>query len=222
MKKEGTLAKLVALYRKIIPDYAHIPLIICGLTDAVAYLLPRILNVNAVNDFSIALDHRIPLIPVSSYVYIAAFAYWVVNYIMIARLGRGILRRLLIADTFGKIICLFCFMLIPSYIVRPPVEEISGVGTWLIKIVYLVDEPNNLLPSIHCFVSWLCCRPLLAKEAKAVPVGYKVFSFVFSLMICLSTLTTRQHVTLDVIAGVGIAEAGWLISKYLPKRRLES
>lgn len=216
------MKKLIELYKKLIPGYAHIMLILCLITDGIAYLLPRILKIEAVNDFSVALDKQIPLLPISSYIYILAFAYWAVNYIILARISKYMLKKVFIADTFAKIVCLICFLFIPSYIVQPEASEITGPGAWLLKIVYFVDEPNNLLPSIHCFVSWLCFRPMLDREAKDIPLGYKVFSFIFSMSICLSTLTTKQHVLWDVATGIGVAEAGWILAKCEEKRRIES
>jgi hypothetical protein len=38
------------------------------------------------------------------------------------------------------------------------------------------------------------------------------FSGVFSLLVCLSTLFTRQHVIWDMVTGIAVAEMGWLLS----------
>ena len=212
------MKKLIEWIKKIlflIPDYARLPLTFCLITDLVAYYLPRIIGVNAINDFSIALDGRIPVIPVFSYIYMLAFPYWAVNYILICRQSKALTHRLVFADTFTKIVCLICFIALPSTIAQPMKEEITGAGAWLLKLIYALDEPNCLLPSIHCFVSWLSFRPMLAKEAGSLPKAYVAFSFVFSMLICLSTLFTRQHVLLDWVTGVGVAELGWMLYRIL-------
>ena len=55
-------------------------------------------------------------------------------------------------------------------------------------------------------------RPLLSRECRGVKRGYVVFSGVFSLLVCLSTLFTRQHVIWDIVTGIAVAEMGWLLS----------
>lgn len=199
------MKKILAL----IPKYARLPLVMCLLTDITAFYLPRVLGVEGRHDLSLKIDALIPVVPAFAYVYVAAFAFWTVNYILICRQSKALTQRLFFADTFAKLVCLVCFFAVPCYIVQPANEEIVGVGAWLMKIVYAMDEPNNLLPSIHCFLSWLSFRPLLTGDAKGVPMWYKVFSGVFSTLICLSTLFTRQHVFLDWVTGFTAAEIGW-------------
>lgn len=211
--------KLLDRWKKIlffIPDYAHLPLILVLIANCTAYYAPMIARVHPKFDFSVALDSRIPVIPAFAYIYIAAFAFWTLNYIIICRQSRALTRRLCFADMFSKLVCVICFLFIPSTMAQPDSGELHGVGAWLLKLIYLIDEPMNLLPSIHCLVSWLCFRPLLAREAKNVPTAYKAVSFLVAMLICLSTLYTRQHVILDWITGVAVAEMGWLMSRYIP------
>lgn len=215
----------------LIPRYAVLPLIFCLLTQLLTYYLPRILGVYFSYNFAVEFDLSIPLIPAFSYVYIGAFLFWTVNYIYICRQSRTICLRLVIADTVTKAICLYAFLKVPTSYeapaalladpaaqIFPDAASIEGAGAWLLKLIYSMDEPNNLLPSLHCCVSWLCLRPLLTQETWAIPKGYKVFSFICVILIFLSTLFTRQHVVLDVAAGVFAAEAGWQLSRFVPVR----
>lgn len=214
-----------------IPTYARIPLIICLLTDLLAYYLPRLLDVRFAYNFAIEADTRIPLIPAFSYVYLLAFVFWTINYIYLCRQSRALCIRLCVADFVAKILCLYVFMQVPTSFeapasllanrwtrIFPDPESVKGVGAWLLKLIYSMDEPNNLLPSIHCFVSWLCFRPMLNKDTWAIPIAYKAFTFIFVVAIFLSTLFTKQHVVLDVFAGVFVAEAGWLLSRFFATR----
>ncbi|MBQ3078855.1 MAG: phosphatase PAP2 family protein [Clostridia bacterium] len=216
------IRNLIAWYRKFIPDYAHLPLILCFFTNLFAFTIPRIVNVPTVIDLSIAFDAKIPLIPATSYIYIGAFAYWALSYIAVSRRGRKLTWRIFWADAIGKLVAFICFMLIPCHIVQPETSEITGVGAWLLKLVYFFDEPNNLFPSIHCFVSWMCFRALIDKEVHGIPLYVKILSFVFTMLICISTLTTKQHVFADTFTGVILAEAGWILSKFIVKRVQES
>lgn len=197
---------------RFIPDSARVPLVLCLITDLLAYYLPRLIGLGELYDFSLPLDARIPAVPVFTYIYILAFPYWATNYILISRQDDALGWRLFRADAFAKAVCLVCFLAIPSTIVQPARESLEGPGAWLLKLVYTLDEPNNLLPSIHCFVSWMAFRPLLSCECRGVKRGYVVFSGIFSMLVCLSALFTRQHVIWDVVTGIAVAEAGWWLS----------
>ena len=114
--------------------------------------------------------------------------------------------RFFCADFLAKAVCLVCFLLLPTTNVRPAVE---GNGLWegLVRFLYQVDAPVNLFPSVHCLVSWLCW--IGVREREDIPRWYRYFSFWIAVAICLSTLTTKQHVIVDVAGGITLAEASW-------------
>ena len=201
-----------------VPSYAHLPLILCFATMMCAYYFPRLIDVQPRFDFVLPIDEKIPLIPLFSYIYIPAYAYWALSYIYVSRFSKELTDRLFVSDLIGQIVSLTCFLILPSELARPSVEEVSGIGAWLTKIVYMMDEPNNLLPSLHCFVSYISFRPLVAKGApKSKPVVL-ISSFVYSALVCLSTLFTRQHVILDLITGLALGEIAWQLSGCILKR----
>jgi membrane-associated phospholipid phosphatase len=80
----------------------------------------------------------------------------------------------------------------------------------LIRFVYWIDAPTNLFPSIHCLVSWMCFIGVRGKSY--VPKWYQIFSCLFAVAVFASTLFTKQHFIVDVIAGVVIAELCYYIS----------
>ena len=77
-------------------------------------------------------------------------------------------------------------------------------------IVYRVDNPTNLFPSIHCLVSWFSY--LGVRKQKGVPRWYRCFSLLFACSVFISTLTTKQHVLVDVVGGVAIASCAWWLT----------
>ena len=86
--------------------------------------------------------------------------------------------------------------------------------------MYRQDAANNLFPSIHCLDSWLSF--LMVYKAKTVSKKYKVFVGIFAIMICISTLTTKQHVLPDLISGILIAQITYyigynMVTKYRAK-----
>lgn len=78
--------------------------------------------------------------------------------------------------------------------------------------LYRNDQANNLFPSIHCLTSWFCV--IAIRKQKHIPSWYQILSVLIAISICLSTLTTKQHVVVDTFAGVFLAEfAYWFVQK---------
>lgn len=111
------------------------------------------------------------------------------------------------ADFLAKLVCLLCFLVYPTTNIRP---DITGTSLWdeLIRFLYRVDAADNLFPSIHCLTSYFCF--IAVRNNKKIPRWYQVLSLFITISICLSTLTTKQHVLIDVAAGVLLAEISWL------------
>ena len=159
---------------------------------------------------STALDAKIPLIPQAVIVYCLYYIFWLVNFIIIARENRDTCSRVLTGVIISKLIALAVYILYPTTMVRPPVDGTDFFSS-LLRFIYSVDKPTNLMPSIHCMDSWLCWRGL--SGCKKVPRGYKTFSFIFAMMVCASTVLIHQHVLIDIPTGIICGEIGLFISK---------
>ena len=202
---------------KNIPSYGKIYVLISLVSHFAVYYLPLIFGRDTVRTLSSAFDSATPLIPAFVYIYVAAFPFWVMSYIHIYSKDRRTARRMLFADLFCKVVATLCYCLYPCTLVQPLPEQITGIGAWALKIVYYFDKPTNLLPSMHCFVSWLCARPLMSRQTKESKKNI-ICSAVFAILIFASTVFTKQHVILDVITGFAVAEIGWLISHFAIKK----
>lgn len=209
--------KLIRKIFDFIPSYARKSLLFLLAFNMFAYFLPSILPIEPRFDMTLPIDLKIPAVPVFSYIYVISYVYWVFNYILVCRKNQLTAKRFVTAEAMGKAVCFLAFVFIPCTFARPAADTLSGPGAWLLKIVYALDEPTQLIPSIHCYASWMSVRPLLDKDTGYVPAWYKLFSLVLTLLICLSTLFTRQHVIVDVFAGVLLGEIVWIISGFLYK-----
>lgn len=158
---------------------------------------------------ALALDQAMPFLPWTVAVYVGAYIFWVFNYLLAVRRGADRAWRLLAADILGKSVCLAAFLLLPTAAVRPAIPEGAPLGG-LLGLIYALDTPDNLFPSIHCLNSWLCWAAI--RGDRDIPAGYRAFSLVMTLAIALSTLTTKQHVLADVLAGVALGELCWQIA----------
>lgn len=153
-------------------------------------------------------DLAIPFLPWTISIYFGCYLFWAVNYVICVRLGKERAWRFLSADFAAKLICLICFLVFPTTNTRPAVPG-NSVWDLLMRLLYQIDSADNLFPSIHCLTSWFCYIGI--RGQKEVPRWYRLFSCLFALAVFVSTLTTKQHVLIDVAAGAALAEgAYWL------------
>ena len=159
--------------------------------------------------FSTALDRAIPLIPWTVCIYFGCYAFWALHYCLCAAVPTRA-RRFFTADVIAKGVCFVFFVGLPTTMARPAVQ---GLNVWesLVRALYILDAPVNLFPSIHCLNSWLCWAS--ARDIPAFSRGYKAFALCAAVAVCVSTLTLRQHVLLDVAGGILLAEVCWRLAK---------
>ena len=159
--------------------------------------------------FSTALDRAIPLIPWTVCIYFGCYAFWALHYCLCAAVPTRA-RRFFTADFIAKGVCFVFFVGLPTTMARPAVQ---GLNVWesLVRALYILDAPVNLFPSIHCLNSWLCWAS--ARDIPAFSCGYKAFALCAAVAVCVSTLTLRQHVLLDVAGGILLAEVCWRLAK---------
>lgn len=208
--------------RKLIPIYAILPLIMTGLMNLLAYQGAKLFQVffgtDSARDMTSALDRAIPFCPVWVWIYLGTFLFWIYQNLTVAQESPKMAYRLAAADFVAKLICLGFFVFLPTTNIRPEVTG-GGVTAFVMRFVYWIDTPTNLFPSIHCMVAWLGTRYIYECKHLKHRVLVSVLCTVGSLLVFASTLFTRQHVLLDVLSGVAVAEIGWLIARYtkLPK-----
>lgn len=193
--------------QELIPKVMLLPLAFTLICNTLTYNGSRLLTAGRFHyDLSCSLDARIPFVPWTVSVYLGCYLFWVINYVIACRQERTEAFRFLGADLLAKLVCLFCFLIFPTTNTRPVIE---GNSIWeeLMRLLYRMDAADNLFPSIHCLTSWFC---VVATRGNArVPGWYKTFSVLFALSVCVSTLTTKQHVVIDAVAGVALAEIAY-------------
>lgn len=149
------------------------------------------------------LDRMIPVLPGFTVIYFLFFLFCTLNTIVIAHQGRKLAYRFLASDMLSRLICGFFFLVCPTTNVRPAGLG-TGLGSDLLRLLYDMDLPVNLFPSIHCLASWMCF--VAVRSSHRLPVWYKVITGIGAGLICFSTLVVKQHVIADVAAGIFLAE----------------
>ncbi len=160
-----------------------------------------------------SLDQMVPLVPEWMYIYFGCYLFWIINYILVARIHKenpSEFYRFVTTDMMSRIVCGIFFFLMPTTNVRPDVIG-NTFADMLLRFLYSIDQPTNLFPSIHCLVSWMCYIGI--RGNRKVPAWYRGFSCVFALLVVISTQTTKQHYIVDAIAGLLLAEGLFALNK---------
>ena len=218
---DGTVAlRKESFIKKALPKYMLIPLIILIVGNLSSYYVPHFINVmmgRSYVNMSSSLDAKITVLPAFTIIYVLAFPFWyLITYYYLRKSGEHAFRFSL-SNLSAKITCAVIFVLIPSTLVRPDLTG-TGLSVRILSLIYKSDAPTNLFPSIHCLESWFCFRCIY--DEKSVPRILKAVSFLFAILICMSTVFTKQHVLLDIPAGIFLAEFFWRLNRLHPIRRL--
>lgn len=168
-------------------------------------------------DMSLRWDALIPFLPWTVSIYVGTFVFW---YVMLVVISTGPVyerERLFCAFHLNALISFLIFILLPTTNVRP---ELTGgsLWNWIMGIVYGVDTPENLFPSLHCSVAWLCW--IGVRGRKDLPRWLSPLALLIAAAICCSTLTTKQHVIVDVPSGILLAELCWQAARSDRLRRI--
>lgn len=187
-----------------IPTYAIFPLIFSFVFNGLVYGGTKVIA-GEWHHFNIesSLDTRIPFVPQFLVIYLGCYLFWIINYILIGRQDKKSMYQFFTGDFLSRCICLVIFLLFPTTNTRP---EVAAEGIWNCAALWLyaIDSAENLFPSIHCPVSWFCYLGIRGR--KEIPSWYQRMSMVIAFLVFASTLFTKQHVVLDVVGGVMLAE----------------
>ena len=168
-------------------------------------------------DMTCALDRRVPFLPWTGLPYLSCFGFWYVGFALCAARDRGERERFFLSHAMSMLCCFILFLWIPTTNVRPAVPG-GDLWSWLMRLIYGVDYPDNLFPSIHCLTSWLCWVGL--RRRRDLPGWVRYGFLLVALMTFVTVLTTKQHVIVDILPAVLIAELCWRLAGALPLERL--
>ena len=164
----------------------------------------RLLVRNRVHySLELPIDSLVPFLPWMIGIYLGCFLFWFFLYRLAARLPREKADRFFCANLLAKGIIFLFYIFLPTKMTRP---ELTGTGFWeaCLRFLYRIDEPNNLFPSLHCMIAWLCWAGVRGRREISLP--WRIAALLMAVAVCLSTLMIRQHVLLDVFGGILLCE----------------
>ena len=167
--------------------------------------------------YSLALpaDSLVPFLPWMISIYMGCLVFWFFLYRRVARLPREKADRFFCASLLAKAVCFLFFVIYPTTLVRP---EVNGAGLWnaCLRFMYRIDEADNLFPSLHCMIAWLCW--IGVRGNREVSLTWRIAAFLMAVAVCVSTLAIRQHVLVDVFGGILLSELCYALAA-LPSLR---
>lgn len=156
---------------------------------------------------SIALDGWIPLVPAWSIIYGALYLFLILLPVM-AIWHEELIRRTVRAYLLIWLTAYAVFLLYPTVAPRPDGEVVpgTGFGAWGLRLLYDMDPPVNCFPSLHVAHSFVGAFAVWRMHARLGSIAIAC-----AAVVGVSTLFTKQHYALDVIAGFVLACIAYLI-----------
>ena len=154
----------------------------------------------------LALDRAIPLEPAWSMVYLSLVLAALLPVFVAHQ--QELIRRVIRAYLSAWLVAYAFFLAYPTIAPRHDDDEVPGEGfsAFALRAIYGSDVQYNCFPSLHvaqCFLASLTCY--------RVHRGVGLVTGLWASLVGLSTLYTKQHYVVDVIAGALLAYAAYLV-----------
>jgi membrane-associated phospholipid phosphatase len=153
---------------------------------------------------AIGLDRAVSLRPEWIAVYGSHYVF-VLLPLFVARDER-LFRRVMTVYLIVFIVGYLGFLAYPTVAPRPMAVAGDGFAAWCLRLNYSLDTPFNCFPSLHVAVSVVA-----ALACHRVHRGVGTAACVWALLIGVSTLYTKQHYAVDVMAGALIGYVAYLV-----------
>lgn len=159
----------------------------------------------AVHAPEFALDRLLPLTPTWSLVYGALYLFLILLPVFVIQQDE-LIRRTVRAYLTVWIASYVCFLLYPTVAPRPGEVMGDGFGVWGLRFLYGADPPYNCFPSLHVAHSFVS-----ALASYRVHRSLGLTAVTCASLVAVSTLFTKQHYVVDVIAGILMAVAAYAV-----------
>jgi membrane-associated phospholipid phosphatase len=175
----------------------------CGLFTVWAslyFLMGRVPKLGPIHYLPAAVEAHIPPLAPFSFLYLLLYPIFLLPWFIVRE--KAVVQRLAMANIFMFVVCSTCFIVYPIAVQRPPLPIPTSLAEWVLGTIWGNDVAWNCMPSEHCMAAMIASLAVWETNRKA-----SLFAFASTLLIGLSTLFTKQHYLVDVLAGYGLAVA---------------
>ncbi len=190
--------------KKLIKERHLIPLGVWFVVYMGLFLYLEVFEPDQVHLIVCGLDRRIPYLPVFVYPYLSWFPYIIaVSFLAVRNLtGPEYRKAVLILITGMNLFLLISYVWPTGLDLREGiVYDTTALSGRLVQLVQTVDTPKSVFPSMHVYVT-LVLQDTLEMQRKRLPAVFLWTGRAFAAAIILSTMFTKQHSVLDVLAAV--------------------
>jgi membrane-associated phospholipid phosphatase len=155
-------------------------------------------------DLSLGIDDKITLIPQFVWIYLLCFIY---PFLLLTITKSWHWYNIaLLASVFCTVIAYAVHITMPVIFAKPQLGP--GISENILGFIYRHDfKPGaQNLPSLHVSLSLIVYLAASKQQLKKI---YEIIILLFSMLIILSTLFVKQHLLVDVIAGVLVTIFVW-------------
>lgn len=161
------------------------------------------------------IDRAVPFIPVTIWVYISEFILFPLAYSLLDDLEEA--NKYLYSLMALQLVSNLSFVLWPTMFPRdlfPLPKDLNRLSYIVFTLLRYVDSPANAVPSLHVSICYLSAL-VFFKNHRA-----RFYTFFFwATAVAVSTLTTKQHYLVDIIAAFFLtAGIYWMFHHLLPYR----
>mgnify|MGYP000872336783 CR=1 FL=1 len=114
----------------------------------------------------------------------------------------------------GTLVAGVMFLLMPMTLTFPRVEPPAEPYAGLFRFLFTIDQPHNLVPSLHVVFSALISLALIAASQSRL---LRAAVTAWLLLLVASTLLVHQHHLLDAVSGLALASVLHLYIKGRPE-----
>ncbi|KAJ53835.1 membrane-associated phospholipid phosphatase [Clostridium tetanomorphum] len=164
-----------------------------------------LLNNSERGSFSLVteIDKNIPFMKEFIIPYIMWYPYIFIIFLYLCLKNLNTYYRTLISLNIGLIICYITYFLFQTTVPRPHLYG-NDIFIQLTKLIYRFDKPFNCFPSIHVLTCYLMIKGINFQSN--CNKFTKLFVYITSITIIISTLFVKQHVIMDLISAIALAE----------------
>jgi membrane-associated phospholipid phosphatase len=150
------------------------------------------------------LDIKVPFWPWTGFIYVSVYVFPLSVGVLVDN-DKDVM-PIVLSFMGMATVCIAAFIFYPTIYPRPPID---GQG-WAValKLVRFLDTPANCLPSQHVALGFLS-----SFYVQRYRKTFGNIALLVSVLIAISTLTTKQHYVWDVVAGYALARVTFIIAR---------
>lgn len=180
------------------------PVVFTGVYTLVYFVLFSILEATIVPRYIIhsPIDDLIPFCEYFIVPYLMWFFYVPAVLFYLVVKDRDSFWKMVKMMFVGNMLCLLLYALFPNGVIpkRPVVAD--NIFAQMVNVLYRNDTPTNVCPSIHVLDTLSAHIALTRSWHLRNSTPLKMASFMFFIMICISTVTLKQHSIIDIFASI--------------------